>query len=960
VGLVQAAGRSDPFVGRAAEVEVLRGLVRDLAAGRGHGVWVEGEPGIGKSSLLAVGLSDARELGCETAWCVADELSQLLPLRAMMRCLAEKSTFLDPALSDISDLLQVKGAAGVLGGIDPVATAIERLLALVDRLCASYPLVMVIDDLQWADDASLLAWRQLALAVNQLPLLLVAASRPVPQRTIVDQLRSSLLSHDGVPISLGPLGRAEVSELVAGLLGAPPGPNLRQVAAHASGNPLYVREIVAGVVREQRVTVGTATADLAEPPGREAPISIGSAILRRLGFLSSSELSTLSTAAVLGAEFSVIELAAVLGRHTSELMGELREAQTAGVVIESGSGLRFQHQLVRQALYERMPVTLRVALHRHAAQALSDAGARVEQVGEQLLASTAADLWALRWIGQHARALTEKSPEMAVALLSRAARHIAEDDPYWQPICASQLEAQFRLGRHTEAEACARRLLVRSADPVEVAEVGWLLARVLFGGGRNAEALSVVERALADPGLPTMWRARMHALHTVYLRDVLGDLDAAEAAAQDALTLGEKASDAFAIGSALCVRWTVAAIRRDYASALEFIDKAIAALEDDTEHPDLRASTLENRIFTLQNLDRLADAGACLNDAHRYAERTGDPRAALHIGAAVHYYWVGRWDDTLAELAALAPDSPEVSHFGLRERGPILLYHGVSALIAVYREDRAAAARHLRAGFAAPIETVSAWENADFLLAARALDAERSGDLAAAVSLLATILDSRPGQMTLVHQWLPDLVRLATAVGDTSTARAALQRCEFEATREQVPARAAAAAVRCRSLLASDSHGLRSAADHYQEVGRPVERAQTLEELAAVLASQGDSSKARAALKQAADIYSGLGAEWCLRRAYNQLHPYGIRRGVRGRRRRATTGWEALTATELAIAYLVGEGRSNPEIAAELYMARATVQCHVSHILTKLSANSRVQIARESVGHPRIAVAGSG
>src|SRR5205823_946922 len=129
----------------------------------------------------------------------------------------------------------------------------------------------------------------------------------------------------------------------------------------------------------------------------------------------------------------------------------------------------------------------------------------------------------------------------------------------------------------------------------------------------------------------------------------------------------------------------------------------------------------------------------------------------------------------------------------------------------------------------------------------------------------------------LVHQWLPDLVRLAAAVGDTSTARAALQRCEYEAAREHVPARAAAAAVRCRGLVTADAGALRSAADHYQEVGRPVERAQTLEELAALLASRGDSSDARATLTQAADIYSALGAEWCLHRSYTRLHPYGIR-----------------------------------------------------------------------------------
>ncbi len=949
---MESVAQSDLFVGRAAERELLTNLVRDVAGGRGRALWVEGEPGIGKSSLLAVGLSNARKLGCETAWCAADELSQQLPLRLIMRSLPPKSGWLDAAIAEISTLLQAKAGTGVVSGIDPIPAAVERLLALVDRLCAERPLVMVVDDVQWADDASLLVWHQLALGVGQLPLLLVAASRPVPQRAIVDRLRGSVLTHDGVQIPLRPLEPAETSELIAGLLGAPPGPNLQQLTARASGNPLYLREIVAELQRERRVTVDAATAELAAPDDLAVPVSIGSTITRRLGFLSEHVLSVLGTAALLGQEFSVTDLVAVLGRRPPEVMDELLDARAAGVVVEAGAGLAFRHQLIRQALHDRMPATLRVALHRHAAQALSEAGAPVEQVGDHLVSSTAVDPWAIAWIGQHAPALTAGSPRMAADLLTRAAEHVAPGDPDWHSIWASQLEAQFRLGHATEAETCARQLLARSSDPVELAEVGWLLARVLFSRGSNAEALSVVERALADPGLPQLWRARMHALHTVYLRDVQGDLDAAEAAALEALRLGENAGDAFAVASARCVQWTVAAVRRQYANALEFIDKAVEVLSDDTEHPELRASALGDRIFTLQNLDRLADAGDCLNVARRYAEHTGDPRAALPVGAAVHYYWVGRWDDTLAELAAVAPDSPEISHFGLRERGPILLYHGVSALIAVCRDDRSTADTHLRAGFAAPINTVSAWENADFLLAARALDAERSGDVAAAVSLLATILDTRPGQMTLVHQWLPDLVRLSVAAGDTVTARAALERCEFEAAREQVPARATAAATRCHGLLAGDAGRLRAAADHYGEVGRPVEQGQTLEDLAVLLASQGDLGAARAAMKRAAEIYAGLGAEWCLHRAYARLHQYGIRRGVPGRRGRATSGWGALTRTELAIAYLIADGMSNPEIAAQLYLSRGTVQVHVSHILTKLGARSRVEIAREALSHP--------
>jgi len=945
---------SAPFVGRDAELAILKGLVRGVAAGRGRAVWVEGEPGIGKSSLLAAGLSDVGEFGCATAWAVGDELSQRLPLRVIMECLRGRSRSLDAGPADISDLLQAKVIAGVLGGSDPVAAAIERLLALVDRLCAASPLVMVMDDLQWADDASLVAWHQLALAVDQLPLLLVAACRPVPQREMVDKLRNSLLAHDAALVPLGPLAGAEVSHLVAGLVGAPPGPGLQRLAAHASGNPLYLREIVDTLLREQSLKVGPATAELTQPAREGAPASLGSAIARRLGFLSPAALSMLGTAALLGAEFSVTDLAVVLGRPPTDLMGELREAAAAGVVTESGSGLGFRHALIRQALYERMPATLRVALHRHAGRALAEAGATVAQVAGQLLSvATTFDSWALRWIAEHASALTDRSPDIAAELLSRAAQYVAADDPSRHVIYHSLAKVQFRLGRHAEAEAYARRVLLRSGDPVVVAEARWILSRLLFSVGRNAEALSVVQEALRAPDLPAMWRGRLRALQAMFLRYVLGDLDAAEAGARDALGLAEAAGDSFAIGYALCILWLVASARREHAKALEFINRAIDVLRDDTDHPDLRAFALDNEIFTLQNLDRLADADACLHEARRDAERTGDLRATLHIGAAVHYYWVGRWDDAVAELDSVAEHGPEITHFGLRERGPILLYHGVSALVAVHRDNRNAARLHLEAGFAEPIDTVSAWENCDFLLAAGAQDAERSGDLAKAVSLLAPILDTRPGQMTLVHQWLPDLVRVAVAAGDTSTARAALDRCEAEAAREEIPARAAAAFSRCRGLLFSDADALLTAIDHYREVGRPVERAQTQEDAAAQLAADGHGARARVLLNEAADIYTGLGAYWCLRRAETRLRAYGIRRGVHGPRSRATTGWEALSRTELAVAYLVGEGRSNPDIAGEMFLSRGTVQSHVSHILSKLGLRSRVEIAREVMNHPR-------
>jgi DNA-binding CsgD family transcriptional regulator/catechol 2,3-dioxygenase-like lactoylglutathione lyase family enzyme len=355
----------------------------------------------------------------------------------------------------------------------------------------------------------------------------------------------------------------------------------------------------------------------------------------------------------------------------------------------------------------------------------------------------------------------------------------------------------------------------------------------------------------------------------------------------------------------------------------------------------------------LRNLDRPTDADACRQAGRHDAERAGDLRTTtLPIGAAVHHYWLGRWDDAVAELDSISANSPKVTNFGPRERGALLLYHGVLALIAVQRDNRDLVRTHLKAGFTDPIEIVSAWANSDLLLAAQAYAAERSGDLVRAFSLLARTLATKEGQMTPVHPWLPDLVRIAVATGDTATARAALDLCGSEAAREKTPARVAAHS-RCRGLLFSDTDALLDAAAHYREVGRLVELAQSLEDAAVHFAAAEDVGRARELLKEVATIYTGLGANWCLRRANTRLRRFGIRHGAHGPRRQTSTGWEALSRTELAVAYLIGEGLSNPDIAAELFLARGTVQCHVSHILAKLGLRSRIEVVRQVMKHPR-------
>jgi len=145
-----------------------------------------------------------------------------------------------------------------------------------------------------------------------------------------------------------------------------------------------------------------------------------------------------------------------------------------------------------------------------------------------------------------------------------------------------------------------------------------------------------------------------------------------------------------------------------------------------------------------------------------------------------------------------------------------------------------------------------------------------------------------------------------------------------------------------------DADGLLMAAEDYLRRGWPLQLAGALEEAAVRLAEAGDDGRARDAFNGSLKAYFELGADWDLRRVEARLRPFGVRRGPRSLRRRATSGWESLTTAESRVAGLVARGLSNPDIATELFLSRRTVQTHVSNILAKLNLSSRLEIVREA------------
>ncbi len=939
------------WAGREKELAVLRAAVEATSQGRGSVLWVEGEAGIGKSSLIAAGLAGGGHGTREVLWGRADQLSHRLPLRVMLDCLQVRLRSPDPRRARIAEFLRDR-RPGLFAADDVTYTATEMLVSLVDELCTDAPTVLVLDDLQWADEASLMLWHRLALVAEELPLLLVSATRPVPARQDVQALRAVTLRRGGTLLSLGALSADDVRTVVTGVLGAPPGPALGRLVGQAMGNPLYLRELLDALIRGQATGAASTEGELSDDMFGRVPASFADALSDRLSVVSAPTAQMLRTATLLGGEFVVTDLAALLRRTASDLAEGLQDAVAAGLVVSVGDRLAFRHPLIRQALHDSMPAALRAALHCEAARMLAAAGAEPLRVAQQLLAADRpGDEWTRAWVVEAAPALAASAPDVAMELLQRELQVSQLDRADQEALTVELVRVLFGAGRYPEAADRARQALTVVTLPGNRAEMSSILARSLFDLGRDEEAADVVRAALGRPDVPAVWQARLLASLSMIIRASTGDLDTADGIAREALWVGQEVGDAFATAYALTDLWLTHSVRRDHEAALGFADQALTVLDETAAHTDLRAFAQDGQIFSLQNLGRWSEAEAILRQGRDPGRWAGGPgRSASAVTAAVLLYWLGRWDDALAELGALGRDARTVTYSGLRERGPALLWHGVTALIAGHRGDGAAATDQLRAGDALPVRTVADRENSDFLLAARALVAEQEGEPARALSLLATLLERAPGEMTLRHQWMPELMRLAVAVDDRAAGQAALRVCQAEVAAEARPGRAAMALRRCQGLWDGDPAPLREAVGYYRAVGSPVELVGTLEDLAEVLARRGQQAEARTLLGEVLDRYGALGAAWDIRRAEGRLRRHGVRRGVRGPRPvRARAGWEALTPTETRVAALVAQGRSTPDIARELYLSRRTVQTHISHVLGKLGVRSRVEIAREAL-----------
>jgi len=931
-------GTRGSVLGRSAELAALDRLVAEVADGRGGLAWIEGEPGIGKSALADAVAARAAAAGCRVLRGAGEPLMEAFPLRLLAECLGVSVRSPDPAAAEIAGLL--RGETGASGAADPLLAAGERMLELVDRLCAAAPIALVVEDLHWADEPSLLIWSRLARAVDQIPLLLIGTTRPVPHREPVDRLRALVEQRSGTVLRLGPLDPRQVAGLAGLIAGGVPGPRLAAELERAGGNPLYVRELVDALVGDGLVTTAAGSAELQGGAGR-TPTSLAVAIGRRLGFLAEEARRALQIAALLGTEIDAREWALAVRRPVPELVGIAADAVAGGVLNDVDGHLRFRHALIRQVLVEQTPISVRSALHGSIARTLADAGGGVDAVARHLLAvPDSLDDWALTWLGQTGEAALYAAPQVSAELLERALRSVGPDDRRWTVLATRLALVLYWLGRDEAAYAVTGEVVRHIDDPVLVCRMRIQLIRLAGRLGRFEEAAAVTVHP-SDDQLPATWWARLAGWSAVILRYHRTPAQSV-ATARAALERATEAGDPLSIATArhalfLC---DSAAARPEHMRA------ALAALTSrDLESMDLRMLLLGNYITQLADVGRPQEVEQVLTEALRLVDRSGTFRAAaIQAGAVAFCARSGRFDDALVYVAGI-----DAELFGHEELVQVL---ADAAIIALHREDRHAADEWLRTAVGpGPIDPADPPRLSFPLTDALALRAEADGDLRLALELMRPWLDAPMGLSRRErHDDLPYLVYLALALGETDTARTAVRTAEADAAADASPSRSCAARC-CRALVEDDTGELLAVAEDFRRYGWILKAANAFEQAAVRLAAAARTADARSALNEAVRLYSDAGATWDVKRTDAALRAHGVRRGPRSVHRRATTGWEALTPSELGIAELVAQGRSNPDIAAELYLSRRTVQTHVSRILAKLQLRSRMEVIRAAAEH---------
>ena len=374
---------------------------------------------------------------------------------------------------------------------------------MLERAALGGPLLISLDDLQWADSGTAAALRALPVRVAGMPVAWILAFRPGQGSA---QLLGAIehLDHSGAErIVLGPLDDEAVAQVAEDVMDAEPDDALLDLAKGARGSPFVLTELLSGLRDEDLVRVVAGQAELVEA---RLPRRVGVTMRERLRGVSAPAREAATVAASLGRRFSFADLANMLDRPPATLLGPVEELIDCGMVVESGERLAFRHDVTRDAVRESVPVSARRALDRQAANVLLAAGATPVEVAAQIAASAEpGDEQAISILLRAGEALATTDPGAGADLSRRALELAPRDHALRGPLLAQTAVLLHSAGRVDEARAFAETHLRDALSAAQEAEMLLSIAG-MFRMPPDAR-VAAGRQALALPELPANLRA---------------------------------------------------------------------------------------------------------------------------------------------------------------------------------------------------------------------------------------------------------------------------------------------------------------------------------------------------------------------------------------------------------------------------------------------------------------------
>jgi DNA-binding NarL/FixJ family response regulator len=936
----------------------------ELDSGRAAALALIGEPGIGKTRLLAELAARADARGQLVLYGSASELERDLPFWVFVDALDEYVAGLQPrrleALDDDArtELALVLPALSRFKPAPEAAFQHERyrshraLRELLERLTASGPLVLVLDDLHWADAGSVELLGALLRQPPAAAVLVALAVRPrqAPER-VAATLERAQRTGTLLRVEVGALTPNEARELLGE---AVDGAAATALYDESGGNPFYLQQLARSFALER-----TAGVPELSPGDLDVPRAVAAALAEELALLSDGARCVLEGAAVAGDPFEPELAAAAAATCEASVLEALDELLKLDLVRETEvpRRFRFRHPIVRRAVYQSTPGGWQLGAHERSAETLTARGASaVERAHHVERSARQGDAAAVATLREAGDAAAQRAPASAATWFGHALRLLPDAAPAEARVelLLSRARALVATGQFADGHAALLEsiALVPPASVALRVRLTTACAGVEHLLGRHEQAharLASAKDSLRNPASREAAALMIElAMDGFFRMDYELMREWAERALSAARPLGDRPLTAAAVAvlafaSATGGATPEAEARRSEAAAL------IADLDDD--ELALRLDAVANLAGAELYLDRYQEAEAHAERAIAVGRATGQsefiPLPYSILGQAKLLR------GQLTEAAELLDNAVE----GARLSGNVQALAGNLG----NRSFAALAAGDIGLALAAAEECVELTRGLDQSLvcaagvafAAALLETGDSGR--AADSLIAS---SGGDELPLIPgvwraKYLELLTRCWLALGRRSGAvrAAAAAQATAQALRLRMAASMADRAAAAVDLDAGNSDRAAkralAAAAVADEVGAPVEAALARTLAGRALAQAGQTERAVAELKHAASELHACGALRYRDAAERELRSLGRRIHRRTRPGKLDgTGVEALTERELQVARLVVDRRTNPEIAEALFLSPKTVETHMRNIFRKLDVSSRVAVAR--------------